>query len=237
MSSSKLLILSLLLNSLLVACIGLMILRLGGWKYAWYRFGNTEAGTYQHRKELFRELPDRHNAIVFLGDSQIEQCEWREIFGDSLPILNRGIVGDHVQGVTLRLKEVMRHRPNKVLLCVGINDLLLGKTLDETEDAYKNLVQLMRREQPSAQLILIGLPPVNNDVKRVGIQNEAIREMNARIGHIAREYALPFVDSYELMAGANGALPERYTADGIHLNGQGYLVWKRALLPYLKKEK
>jgi lysophospholipase L1-like esterase len=234
MSSSRLLIFSLLFNSILIACMGLMILRLGGWKYALYRLNANEEGPYQHRKSLFKELSDKRDAIVFLGDSQIEQCEWRELLGDSLRIINRGIVGDHVKGVQMRLKEVMRHKPAKIILCIGINDLLFGTSLDDTEEAYKNLVQDIRKEAPTAQLILTGLPPVNNEVKRTGITNETIREMNARIGQIAREFALPMVDLYEKLASANGNLQERFTSDGIHLNGTGYLQWKRELAPYLK---
>lgn len=230
----RLLIASLFMNSVLIGCLGLIILRLGGWKYAFYRLQNDEAGLYKHRKNLFQVLPEQRGSIIFLGDSQIEQCEWRELFGDSLPVLNRGIAADHVEGVEKRLGEVMRHKPAKVFLCVGVNDLLLGKALDDVEKGYRAIVQKIRQKAPSSQLVLISIMPVNNEVKRVGVANENIREMNARITQIARDYALPFVDVYAQLAGANGDLIEKYTDDGIHINGQGYLVWKKALERYMK---
>ncbi len=225
----RLLVFSLLLNSLLVGCIGLMILRLGGWQYAAYRLQNSDAGAYQHRKSLFETLPVKKGAIVLLGDSQIEQCEWRELLGDSLPILNRGIVGDYAEGVEKRLKEVMRHRPSRIFLCMGVNDLLLGKSPDQTEEKYRVVVQRLRKEAPAAQLVLISVLPVNNSVKRIGIANNEIRELNIRIKEIAREYAVQFVDLYEQLAGNQGDLPSDLTDDGLHLNGKGYAVFKKAI--------
>jgi lysophospholipase L1-like esterase len=232
--SRPFLIFSLLLNLLLAGGIAFMLHRLGGWKYALHRFRSDEAGLYAHRKSLFEQLPEKKGSIVFLGDSQIEQCEWRELCGDTLPILNRGITGDHVDGVLARLPETLRHRPSKIFLCVGVNDLILGKPMLEIEGRYRQIVQQIRRETPDAQLFVQSVLPLNNKVKRIGIENGNIRDLNLRLAQIAEEYAVPFVDIHAQLTDAQGNLAAKFTDDGLHLNGAGYLVWKKNLEPFLK---
>ena len=225
--------LSLFANILLLLSIGFMLRRLGGWKYALYKFRNDEAGLYTHRKQLFNLLPPPAAYIVFLGDSQTQEAEWREIFGDSLPILNRGIVGDHVEGVWQRLDDVLKNKPSKLFLCIGINDLLLGKPLADIQKRYVDIVKKIRHDQPNTQLILQTVLPINNQVKQIGIDNDLVRALNAGIAQIAKDFALPLVDIYTPLADAHNDLATIYTDDGLHLNGQGYMVWKKALAPFI----
>lgn len=234
----RLLIFSLFLNSVLAGCIGFMVLRLGGWKYTFYRFWHDESGLYQHRKSLFVSCPARQGAVVFLGDSQVEQCEWEEVVGGSTNrqtwVLNRGIVGDQVDGVLARLPEVLRHQPSKVFLCVGVNDLLLDKSYTDIELKYRSIVRKIRTDNRNGQLVLISILPVNNTVKRIGVSNEQIAEVNNRLQQVARDFAVPYVDLNSHLLDANGNLSQRFTEDGIHLNGQGYGVWKEAIAQYLQ---
>lgn len=190
---------------------------------------------YFNRKQVFERLPERAGSIVFLGDSQIEQCEWREFFSDSLEILNRGIVGDHVAGVSERLPDVFKNSPSKIILCVGVNDLLFAKTADEIELQYRLLVQKIRTGQPNCSLILCSVLPVNPSVQNLLISNLQVAELNLRIRKIASEFALPFVDVFAQLVDSQGNLARKFTEDGVHLNGDGYLVWQKILEPFLKK--
>lgn len=226
---------SLAMNALLLVAAIFMLQRLGGWRYALHRLQHNEAGLYQHRRQLFEQLPVQPGAIIFLGDSQTALCEWRELMGDSLQILNRGIVGDQVDGVANRLEEVLRHQPARIFLLVGVNDLLFGKTIPDIELRYRALVKKIRDDSPATQLILKSILPVNNTVKNTGIRNEQIWTLNTRIAQIARDETLPFVDICGALTDETGNLADRYTADGLHLNGHGYSVWKTQLEPFFKK--
>lgn len=220
---------SLLLNLLLLSAFFLLIQRLGGFRYTMYRAYHSEAGLYAHRKSLFVLFPDRPGAMVMLGDSQIEQCEWRELLGDSLHILNRGITGDQVAGVLDRLEDIMRNRPNMVVLCVGINDLLLGKAIPEIAETYRSIVQQLRKPGAAPQVVLVSVLPINNQIKNTGLDPRLIPALNLEIQQIARSFALPYVDLYTELSDAQGQLLPTCTEDGLHLNGQGYLVWKKQL--------
>jgi len=230
----RFLIFSLLLDVLLISGIFFAVNRLGGWKYALYRLRFGESGLYAHRKSLFERMPDRPGAVVFLGDSQIEQGEWQEMFSDVPNVLNRGISGDNVDGVWERLGEIMRHKPAKIFLLVGVNDLFWGKPVPDIEKKYRDIVQRIRHEQPGAQLVLTSLLPLNSGIRSLPAGNAAVQTLNARIVQIARDYALPYLNLYDQLTDAQGNLSTQFTSDGIHLNGLGYLVWKKQVEPYLR---
>lgn len=230
----RLLIFSLIVNVLLAFGISYMMHRLGGWSYALYRFRNSEAGLYTHRKTLFEKLPERPGVVMMLGDSQTALCEWQELLGDSARVLNRGISGDYVDGVWARLDEVLRHKPLKIFLLVGVNDLFFGKKPEAVEARYREIVQKIRRESPDSELILQSVLPLNGGMRSLPAGNAEIQALNARIAQIAKDYALPYVDLYSQLTDASGNLSTRFTDDGIHLNGTGYLVWKKEIETYLK---
>lgn len=226
----------LLLLFLLLAAAGNAIYRLGGWNYTLHRLQHPNAGVYQHRIQHFERLDERPGAIVFVGDSQIAQAEWHELFGDSPAVLNRGVSGDFTEGVLGRLPEVLRHKPLKIFLLVGVNDLIHGTDLSKTEHTFRRIVQKIRTESPDTELFLQSVLPVNNKIRRSGTHQEQVLTLNARIEQIAREYALPYLDIAEGLKDADGNLAAKFTEDGLHLNGLGYAVWKQKLKPLLGRE-
>lgn len=222
---------SLLLNFLLLAVLIFMIYRLGGWRFAWHRFTHDEAGLYAHRRQLFERLPPRPGAVIFLGDSQVQGCEWQELCSGltAAPVLNRGIIGDHVAGVEARLDEVLRHKPSLVLLEVGINDLLFGNPTAKIVDGYRAILERLRRESPSTIVVMHSVLPVNNHIKRVGVSNASIRVLNEALETLAIELRLSYLDLQAILTDGTGNLSASFTEDGIHLNGAGYERWRAAL--------
>jgi lysophospholipase L1-like esterase len=67
--------------------------------------------------------------------------------------------------------------------------------------------------------------------------NEEVLALNVRIAQIAKDYALPYLDLYSPMTDASGNLSVKFTDDGIHLNGTGYLVWKKQIQGLMSDER
>jgi hexosaminidase len=220
---------SLFLNLVLFGAITWSVQKLGGFGYVWQRLQHREWGVYGHRVQHFAKLPERPGSIVFLGDSQIEQAEWHEIFGDNPMVLNRGISGDYTAGVLARLGEVLRHKPLKIFLLVGVNDLFFGKKPSEIEADYRAIVRRTRSESPDSELLLMSVLPVNNKVRDVGLTNDQVRALNERIRQIAKDYALPYLDLNTPLSDADGNLAAKFTDDGLHVNGLGYLVVEKVM--------
>lgn len=231
----KLLIPSLLLNIFLFILLIALVYRLGGPRYFIYRVqsGGLSA-LYEHRKDLFNQLPDLMGEIIFLGDSITEAGEWSELFNNSA-IINRGIAGDSTPELLKRLDEVLRAQPKKIFLMIGVNDLLFVGS-NSVLSNYKKIVEQIKLKSPTSKLYLQSVLPVNREVSRIPIANETILELNRGIQDIAKEAGLDYLDIHSLLKNEKGQLDEKYTSDGIHLNGTAYLTWTKAIEQYLKDD-
>ena len=225
---------SLFLNILALGVAGFFIHRLGGWDYAKLRLQPPTEGLYHHKVGHFEKLDERPGCIIFLGDSQTEQAEWHELFGDAPMVLNRGVSGDFSIGVLDRLPETLRHKPLKIFLLVGVNDLIFGNKVSEIEAVYRSIVHKIRAETPDTELYLQSILPLNNLLRNTGASNEKVMELNGRILQIAHDYALPYLDIATPLKDAEGNLAVKFSEDGLHLNGLGYVVWKKQIEQYVK---
>lgn len=225
----RLLYVSLFCNLLALGAAGFAVRRLGGFNHVFIRLQRQTEGLYHHRAQHFERLPTQTGSIIFLGDSQTEQAEWQELFPEGVKKLNRGISGDYTEGILERLPEIIRHKPLKIFLLIGVNDLAFENHVSEIEAVYRNIVQKIRTETPDTELYLQSILPVNNEVRHVGVKNAKILELNARILQIAHDYALPYLDIATPMQDAEGNLAAKFTEDGLHINGLGYLVWKKQI--------
>lgn len=192
---------------------------------------------YQKRS-LFEVLPIRSNDIVFLGDSITDGCEWAELF-DNRHVKNRGISADRSGWLLDRIDTIIAGRPKKLFLMIGTNDLSVGVEPDEVVGNIRKLVVRFQKQSPWTKLYIQSILPVNGaDFKKYphhyGI-NPQIVETNRQLEALCREKGIVYIDLWSLLVDGKGNLDSRYTNDGLHLMGPGYLVWKEAVEKYVKK--
>jgi lysophospholipase L1-like esterase len=189
------------------------------------------------REGLFKVLPSpASRAIVFLGDSLTSSCEWHEMFSNDLTILNRGIGGDTSPGVLKRISTVSDLRPLAVFLMIGTNDAqLLGYDPADTLRNYRLIVQNLRQSSrdtriPDTRIYVQSILP-----SRAPKFNHWSAEVNRGIRQLAEEEGVTFVDLRPAFMDSNRTLSERLTIDGLHLNAEGYLLWKRQIDPLVQE--
>lgn len=225
---------SILINVILLAAFLFALNKYGGWKNLWAKINNRGIEkTYHHRKNFFEMMPDRDSSIVFFGDSITEYGEWSELFCDS-KIVNRGIAGDHCDGLRGRLDEIVRLKPQKIFVMVGVNDLAFHPP-EIVALKYNELAAGLLKKMPTTSIYLQSVFPVNNQVSPTAVNNKHIVTLNDAIQKIAKDNSLLFLDTHPLLLDSNGNLDEKYTLDGIHLNGHAYLKWRDFLLPRIKE--
>ena len=223
--SKKLLYLSIGLN--IIFGIGFLYLvhTLGGWTFLQYRMNNRGlAPEYEHRKSLFEHMPLAKNNIVFLGNSLTAQCDWAEMLNNPT-IRNRGIPGETTDGLLRRLESILQSHPRQLFLMIGVNDLLFHAPNRVIEN-YKLIVDQIVKQSPDTELYLYSILPVNGTIRNIPISNEDIRLINQSIKALALEKGLNYIDLHSRFSNDSGLLFEKYTSDGVHLNGDGYLLWK-----------
>ena len=191
---------------------------------------------YARRATLFEELPIGKKDIVMLGNSLTDGCEFNELLGNK-HIKNRGIVGDIVQGLIDRIGPVIEGQPKKLFIMSGVNDISHGVDADSIARVTEKLIIMVKQGSPRTKIYLQSLLPFNNDVREwkllVG-RDHVVVEANALLEEVARRQGVTWINLYPLFADENGHLRADLTNDGLHLMGQGYLIWRDAIKPYIK---
>lgn len=189
------------------------------------------------RSTLFELVTPDSTSIVFLGNSLTNGCEWHELLG--LPnVLNRGISGDTTGDIARRLHTVTDHKPAKIFLLTGANDVSHDLSADSIAADILALVDRIRTETPDTKLYLQSLLPINNSYsryKRMIGKEQVIVDTNRIIAEGAALRGIPFINLYPLFCDSEGNLRADLTNDGLHLLGPAYLIWKEAVMPYLQE--
>ncbi|MEM1323782.1 MAG: GDSL-type esterase/lipase family protein [Bacteroidota bacterium] len=231
----KLLFLSIVINLVLLLAFGILIRSLGGWRYVLHKAQHRGlGGTYVHKREMYEQLPVPQGSTVFLGNSITEQCNWSELLGQP-DIINRGISGDITAGLLERLTPITQGQPARIFLMIGVNDLISQRPAAVVSN-YRQIIQTIRQQAPATELILQSVLPVNNEVRKTGIQNADILQLNTQIQELAEEFQLTYIDLHTIMQDEQGRLDAQLTSDGVHLNIKAYQRWKGAIFePYFEQ--
>lgn len=192
---------------------------------------------YYQRATLFEQLPITSTDIVFLGNSLTDGCEWAELFGNP-HIKNRGISGDEVMGIYDRIDPILKGKPAKIFLLTGVNDVSHDLTADSILVMYRKLVNKIKSDSPKTKLYIQSILPVNDEFTRfpkVHNKTQVILDINKGLKQLAKENGYTYIDLYtHFIAPGTQSFDKKYTNDGLHLLGPGYLVWKEVLKPYVK---
>ncbi len=198
----------------------------------------SKFGTYyDQRKSLFEILPETKNEVVFLGNSITDGSEWSELLQNHHAV-NRGISGDTSEGVLNRLYQVTRSQPAKVFLLIGINDLSKNVSPDTVYVNIVKIVSIITKKSPKTKVYVESIFPVNNTFKTFGSHTSRtpqVKDINERLKSICPKLGATYVDLFSVLKNPNDdLLNPMYTNDGLHLLGDGYKAWAKAILPYLK---
>ncbi len=231
----RLLQISILINAIGLCLAGIFIYKTGGISNLFYKLKSKHViAKMQHRQSQFSNAAICNNCIVFLGDSITEYGEWSELL-PKYPILNRGIAGDGIEGVINRLDEIARHDPSMIFLMIGVNDLSFHK-IQSVINMYTKLLSSIQELMPQTKLIVQSILPVNNAIYHLGIENEAIDQVNAALREICDQSGLTYLDLGADFKNQENNLKSNYSNDGIHINGIAYNQWKEKLKPWLPIE-
>ena len=143
-------------------------------------------------------------------------------------VVNAGVSGDTTAGGVRRIRWLMKHEPEIVILALGANDGLRGLSIDEMRKNLEVMITICREH--NAQILLAGMKALPN------YGEDYMREFETVFPELAEKHDLIFLPF--LLEGVAGE--REYTqSDGLHPIASGYsiitdLVWQR-LKPMLKK--
>lgn len=120
---------------------------------------------------------------------------------------------------------VTRAQPEIMLLTLGVNGVSF---MDEEWfiSDYTALINNIKTASPNTKIILNSIYPVAKSYGSIdSISNEKIVAANGWIQRIAEATGCKYLNTYEVLVGPDGALPEdSHNGDGIHLNGETFEI-------------
>jgi len=189
---------------------------------------------YNQRLTLFEKLPDTKGEIIFLGNSITDGGEWCELLGNP-KAKNRGISGDTTEGVLFRLNEVTRSKPKMVFLLIGINDLSRGVSKDTVNHNICRIADRIRKDSPKTKVFIQSILPVSDTFglfKNHTNKTDDVLWINSQLKTWCDKENVGFVDLYSRFKIADSErLNPQLTNDGLHLTGDGYLLWIEIIKP------
>ena len=119
--------------------------------------------------------------------------------------------GDTTAGGVRRIKWLMKHDPEIVILELGANDGLRGLSLEEMESNLEQIIDICKESGAKVLLTGMRIPPNYGEEYTVEFEKTFIR--------LAEKHKLPLVPFF--LEGVAG-IREHTQPDGIHPLGSGY---------------
>ena len=242
MVRNTILLISLVFNVGILVAGGWYVVKKGGLDYLKYKLDNPPTATtaqirtpsYLAALSCLDILPKNQGDVVFLGDSITAGVDWTKLFAD-IRIRNMGIGFDSSGLMLQRLDRVIALRPSKVFIMVGITDLNnLHSGIVDILSNYKRMIDRMKAGTPESQIYFQSVLPKQGYASSYLGLNEDIIEVNEQLRQMCMAYEnVHYIDLHALFKTDMNQMNPEYTYDGGHLNGKGYLVWKKAIDPYM----
>jgi len=186
--------------------------------------------------------------VVLAGDS-LSLWFPAELLPQPYTWLNQGISGETSYGLLRRINLLDDTKPEIVFVLIGINDLIRGVKGVTLVANQQEIVRHLKRVHPKARIVLQSLLPHGGSrvLEKYGatvfanrpipkwvyrlpdIPNSQIRKLNQKLALVAEAEGVEYLDLHPLFTDVNGDLLTHLSADGLHLNRQGYEVWRNEL--------
>ncbi len=146
------------------------------------------------------------NAVYAFADRLGYQLHNASIFGSSV-----SDVPDWDSALMRYQQDIVRYKPDLLVIALGTNDVGHGVPVDEFQKNYETLLLGIRAGSPRTKIIAVGLLYRNDWIPVYKIQT-----FNAAIRTLAAKYQIPYVDSFDWFTAED-------LMDGLHpkLNVQG----------------
>jgi lysophospholipase L1-like esterase len=177
--------------------------------------------------------PPAAGGILFVGSSSIRLWSGLEqSFGTEVGVIKRGFGGSQLRDCVGNLERlVVKYRPRVVLLYAGDNDIAAGATPEDVQRRFLAFVDGVRARLPDTRIGYISIKPSPSRsalLPSIRAANELIRASTATRDNVE------FIDVFTPMVGTDGApRGELFGPDALHLNADGYALWKSVIAPYV----
>jgi lysophospholipase L1-like esterase len=185
----------------------------------------------EFKKEDRKSFPPK-DAILFVGSSSF--TKWKDVqsYFPGYVIINRGFGGSGLNDVIGYADSIIiPYHPRQVVIYCGDNDIAAGASAQEVLKRVTRLFTVVRRQLPDANILFVSIKPSPSRASFMPVVEEA----NSLVRQFLSAHPKTgFVDVYHPMLGKDGKpRPELFVEDNLHMNAEGYKIWRDVMKPYL----
>jgi len=175
--------------------------------------------------------------ILFVGSSSFTL--WKDVqkYFPEYPIVNRGFGGSSLTDLIHYTPDVIfPYAPKQIVIYCGENDFAGDTSLYPAQVAQRffdlfNFVRAKYKKVPIAYISMKPSPSRQHLMAKINVANGIIKNF------LTKKRKTAYIDVYKAMLKENG-LPkdEIFLTDKLHMNGEGYKIWKKIIEPHLLKD-
>ncbi|OOB79971.1 MAG: hypothetical protein BEN18_02260 [Epulopiscium sp. Nuni2H_MBin001] len=170
----------------------------------YFDYAIREQETFQNFAHIYDEMVVPSNENLIFGDSRM--C------GINIDgYTNLAIAGITLHVAALNIYKFITDDTQKVLLALGVNDIIASHTPDEIVSLLMAIVERLQKRS-----ISVIVSTIIHTIYRFQADNDKINEVNDKL----KAQAVTIVDPNEILS-ENNCLLYKYTIDGLHFNDEG----------------
>jgi lysophospholipase L1-like esterase len=175
--------------------------------------------------------------ILFVGSSSF--AFWKDVqqYFPEYSIINRGFGGSSLTDLIRYAPDVIfPYEPKQIVIYCGENDFAGDTSLYPSQVAQRffdlfNLIRSRYKKVPIAYISMKPSPSRRHLMARFNVANVMIKNF------LKKKKKTDYIDVYKAMLNENGQPKEEiFLADQLHMNAEGYKIWKKIIEPYLLKD-
>ena len=175
------------------------------------------------------------NDALFIGDSRtIGLSEYSGLKSDFFASVGMSVYNIHKKPIAMpnvgkiSLTDLLKNKKyGKIYVMLGINEI--GYKLENTVQKYKELVELIRENQPNAYIFVQANLHVTAERSKTdkNVNNPNINNLNKEIAKLADGKKIIYLDANTVFDDASGNLAADKTSDRVHLYAKYYVEWAK----------
>ena len=199
----------------------------------------TDEWWQNRHKEKVAQAKTGDVELVFLGDSITHGWEGNPVFKKyyaDRKVLNLGNGWERTEHALWRLENGAAdgYSAKVIMVMLGTNNIGHGTaTPAQTADGIRAVVELLRKKQPAAKILLLPVFPrgeTPDDPMRL-----AVNEINENLSALADGENVFFMDISEKFLESDGTISREIMPDFLHPTEAGYEIWAEAVEPFFLK--
>jgi len=172
-------------------------------------------------------------AVLCIGSSSMRM--WHSTIAEDLApltVIPRGFGGSTMNDLLFFTDRiVIPYKPRAILVYEGDNDAQARVSVELFQKTFESFIAKVHAALPEARIYMISVKPCESRIKLMPL----MKEYNAVIRKAAEKNPLiTYIDVFSPMLDESGQpLKHIFKADKLHMNRDGYIIWKNTVRPIL----